>query len=186
MEKCLNGAGEPFEQAHMFKGVKVACVGEMGAIGEYSSVDIPHSHDMFELHHEVPAISRLVGMPVRVWMCPLGAPAPSVAWLSNDAMTSLNMAVDPADPNSFGQAPHKWQSMVGSALVIREDGKRTTPTEIEDLCRWCNNFLRPTLSIARLGEAQMRADEIHQITEENFAAFCKWRREADLELQTMA
>ena len=175
MTNSLSGAGQVFEKAQTVKGVRVACAGEAGKAGKYTSIEIPLSHEIYS-KGEVPRISRFVGLPVRVWQCPLSlgrADSPALLGeLTNEGIESLFMAADPASPDTFDLAPYRWEGLLGSVLVMHERGKNLAPCEVEALCDFSKNHLQPAFENAASENTQMREQAVKLATKERFEGYC--------------
>lgn len=157
------------------KGVKICCHGDRKLFGlkPYTAAEVPDEHQIY-LSTEVNQISALLGFPLLTRQCP-----PHQAWKDDETMfpdphenvpaTFLHMdALDPKSP-SFGWAPMKWQSNVGTVLVVREDGKDLTPNQMEAICEYCQGTLQSLFEKA-LATGNHKA-VMNALTREKFAIF---------------
>ena len=118
------------------KGVRISCSGDIRILGEnkFIAVDVPASDLVWA--SDKSTLSEMVGVPVRARKFP---PHPAWKdrrdddWYENQAAIGLFRAMDP-EQEDFSFVPMNWDLRVGSALVVRDDGKDMTPQQVEALC----------------------------------------------------
>ena len=172
------------------KGVRAACIGETahngkeGEAGRCTSVEVSSKHQVWATG-EIPQISRLIGLPVRLWRFPMGNPPwkDHTQALCNPGITFLTMRADPADAEGVGLALLRWAgSAAGSVLVVRTDGQDIMPFEVEALGHFCEMHLQPIFEEACDGEtpARTREEAAGFATAEKFRKYRdKYREEQD-------
>ncbi|KAG7007792.1 hypothetical protein G7Y79_00008g024300 [Physcia stellaris] len=154
------------------EGVKISCVGDKVIHGDqrFSALRVPMDHPMFRNETSIP-ISRLLEMPLLAHQL-----RPETTWKNdgdferfqgrwpydNEAATFLHMDSNP-DSDGWGWAPMRWQSRVGSVLVVRQDLKPLVPEHIDVLCDYCQSTLQPIFE-ASLEGSRSKEDVVNFIT----------------------
>ena len=122
--------------ARTIQGVRISCNGDIDVLraDKFIPVDVWIFDPVFVA--EKSTSSGMLGVPVRVRKLP-----PHPAWKNSGVMniyenqeaTRLFRNVDLED-EGFGVVPWYWDHGVGSALVVRDDGRDMTPQQVEALC----------------------------------------------------
>jgi len=157
------------------QGVKIACAGDMKYLKQDKLTAIDTSQFRsgllssiavgdVSLRGETPAITKIIGMPVRVFRYPTGR-----EWLNTDDLYRNQMAtfafIEP-DPEKedFGWVPRpRWDKLVGSVLLVCEDGQPLTLIEAEALAHYCRYVVEPYIE-GTMGEGAGNFDRTKQST----------------------
>ncbi|TFY71191.1 hypothetical protein EVG20_g1802 [Dentipellis fragilis] len=118
------------------RGIVVACEGDRMQRSIFTPVQIPPSHDIYQLGSISP-VSVLIGMPIIVWRHLRQSPfdIERSAALDNQIITYIMIEPD----NGF--AAPIWQENVGTVTVMRQDRKPLSPEAIETIWMYFDNLL---------------------------------------------
>ncbi|KAI4860214.1 hypothetical protein F4820DRAFT_437501 [Hypoxylon rubiginosum] len=140
------------------RGVKICCYGEIKLHGSdpLVLVDVPRAHPTRLAYSEgdVSPISRLLGMPIRLWKFPdldrwLHPPGweENLCADSNQNAAFLMMGADPDKPD-WGWAPLYWNIDLGNVLAVREDGRDLDLDDMRAMCYFARKKLQPMMEDA--------------------------------------
>jgi hypothetical protein len=125
------------------QGVRINCVGDCShfKVGKYVSVEVPGEHLVYRV--QMAPMSIRMGIPLQVMSYPLNPKWKDTfgAWDSPSA-TYMYLVTEPSSP-LFGFAPAKWQTKVGSVLVVRVDRIPLTPEQTHSLCEFFQFEMSP-------------------------------------------
>jgi hypothetical protein len=112
-----------------------------------SDVDVQPDHPIYS--EKPTSVTKIMGIPLLIHQYS----PPTKSWKSdrashdNQSATFLNVDADANSPG-FGWAPPKWQSYVGSVLVVRQDGKPINAKQGFAIAEFCQHYLQPKFEYA--------------------------------------
>ncbi|KAI2601837.1 hypothetical protein GGR54DRAFT_580565 [Hypoxylon sp. NC1633] len=139
--------------AAVVRGVKISCYGEAKLHGSdpFVLVDVPRVHPARHDHsrRDVSPISRLLGMPIRLWKYPdldtwLDPPGweENMCADSNQNAAFLMVGTNPKK-SDWGWAPLYWNVEIGNVLAVRQDGKDLDLNDFRLMCYFARRKLQP-------------------------------------------
>ncbi|KAI0425312.1 hypothetical protein F5Y09DRAFT_352356 [Xylaria sp. FL1042] len=130
------------------KGVKINCTGEQEILKKphFEEIEVD-ACDIILADHDTSDIARFIGLPIMTKRCspdPRWANIDRTGAYNNQDATFLHLCCDPKAKRDeargvlgWGWAPERWQSKVGSVIVVRRDQKPLSRWHVEALCRYC-------------------------------------------------
>ncbi|KAL9099992.1 MAG: hypothetical protein Q9163_004573 [Psora crenata] len=151
------------------RGVKICCYGEikLHSSEPYVSVDVPRAHAirLIESEAEVSSISKLLGMPLKLWKYPdIDAWNDPPGWSENMTSDSnpnaafLMMETDLKNPG-WGFAPRYWNTDLGNVLAVRLDDKDLDVDDVKIMCYFARRKLQRLFEDALGGGYVQRTKE---------------------------
>ena len=127
------------KNVNVVQAIKIACYGEQKHYSErkYSTIYISSDHSIFSQPDGTPTLPGRLGIPLLTFKLHRGK-----AWLemggSDNQSAFFLHAADAFDKPSFGFITDiKWEYLVGSVLVVRQDRKEMTPEQMQAVCEYC-------------------------------------------------
>ncbi|KAK6603408.1 hypothetical protein H4I96_06176 [Botrytis cinerea] len=148
------------------KAVYIHCFGDQKILGlpKYTEVTISDSHVIFtrekptdiSAHMKLPILTRKTGYVDPRWVNKRPhvdyACATSKGPMSNRKALYLNLRADLNREQNWGFSDmEKWDTTIGTVLVVRKDKKDITARQVEGLARFCFYDLSPAMR--ELGES---------------------------------
>ena len=153
---------KPKANVERVKGVRINCLGDVKMLKrpQFEAVEIPTTDAIFT-EHDTSDIADKIGIPILTRRCP-----PDPKWVNskhamfahktpttNQDATFLHQCCDPGaefdlsiGSLGWGWCPMRWQSDVGSVVVVRKDKKLLLPMHMEALARYCRYDVQPILA----------------------------------------
>lgn len=153
------------------RGVKICCLGEEKLHGSepYISVDVSRAHParLTFGHCDISPISRLVGMPLKIWKySDIDQQTDPPGWVGNESLDRnpnavfLMMETDPKKPD-WGWIPRRWSEGLGNILAVRADDKDLTVKDVRMMCYFARHKLQPMFEDAMgSGSVQRTKQEV--------------------------
>lgn len=135
------------------RGVKICCYKEikLHSSEPYVCVDVPRAHPTRLKYAKgtISPISKLLGMPLRLWKYPaMDASNDPLGWGEDIAGENhqdaafLMMETDPEKPD-WGWAPLYWNMDLGNVLAIRADDEDLAVDDVRMMCYFSRKKLQP-------------------------------------------
>jgi hypothetical protein len=176
---------------YTLRGVVIHCVGSIKLHGKrlLSQVEVPATHPICHGEGDLSPISRVVGLPVRLWKLedigewlvnPPGWEEGNADAASNQLAPFLMMRMDPG-ADDWGLAPPCWNTDLGNVLMVGDDGQDLAVEDSALLCYFCKRKLLPLFEDSRgAGEVLRTKEEVLEfMTSKNMEMF---REDAKAEL----
>ncbi|KAL2609367.1 hypothetical protein R1flu_027940 [Riccia fluitans] len=169
------------------KGVRVNCLGDIkSGRPEFEAVELAINRRKGGVTS--PPLPARLGIPLELQkITPPNEWKQDSIMLQNPVITFLHLESNPTS-TSWGWAPLEWQSMVGSVVMARADGKDLRREHAETLCHYCYHFLQPvfedSIGAGMDPEVKVSKEEVlYRLSPKSFELFClgffKYKEDTD-------